>query len=302
MSFLIVVKIIRWVLSKMFNMNSESKLAGPGYLVLNVLRVCNIISLLLVAVASWVMLVMTVKTSNFFFFDAFTHFITSTISIFLIVSEIPWLRLKMYFVETWPVLSVEYGLTYLGLAMVTLGFNLLGNLNKAATNQVNLGLPLWRVVITGGILPSIFGFFNIIAGWFFSDSNRGLTGRHVRSYGAAPPQDKLTKSFSLNSSSSSRRAPSPVLPIYNAAQEDRRKSRFGRLKFPIRVSRISKPVLNDDEQFSKWDERSSPIAPAVQRPETALHPAYRAPPEPNHLQTPPSPSSRYSEVTTFTRF
>lgn len=48
----------------MFNMNSESKMSGPGYITLNVIRVLNIIALLTVAAASWVMLVMTVKTSN----------------------------------------------------------------------------------------------------------------------------------------------------------------------------------------------------------------------------------------------
>jgi hypothetical protein len=46
---------------KMF---SESKMAGPGYIALNVIRVLNVISLILVVIASWVMLVMTVKTSN----------------------------------------------------------------------------------------------------------------------------------------------------------------------------------------------------------------------------------------------
>lgn len=48
----------------MFNLNSDSKIRGPGYIILNVIRVLNIIVLLLVAIASWVMLVMTVKTSS----------------------------------------------------------------------------------------------------------------------------------------------------------------------------------------------------------------------------------------------
>ena len=52
---------------KMFNMSFNSgdrKLAGPGYIILNVLRVINIISLLTVVVGSWIMLVRTVQTSN----------------------------------------------------------------------------------------------------------------------------------------------------------------------------------------------------------------------------------------------
>lgn len=48
----------------MFSMNPDSKMRGPGYIILNVLRVFNIISLITVVVASWVMLVRTVQTSN----------------------------------------------------------------------------------------------------------------------------------------------------------------------------------------------------------------------------------------------
>ncbi|RAL65442.1 hypothetical protein DID88_001009 [Monilinia fructigena] len=55
------------------------KQAGRGFLVLNVIRVFNIIALLDVVAASWIMLIMTVKTSNFFFFDGVSHFIASTI-------------------------------------------------------------------------------------------------------------------------------------------------------------------------------------------------------------------------------
>jgi hypothetical protein len=38
--------------------------SGPGYITLNVLRVLNIISLLLVVIASWIMIVKSVKESN----------------------------------------------------------------------------------------------------------------------------------------------------------------------------------------------------------------------------------------------
>lgn len=47
--------------------------------------------------------------------------------------------------------------------MFIIGMNVLGNLNKTATSVANLGLPLWRVVIAGGILSSIFGGANILA-------------------------------------------------------------------------------------------------------------------------------------------
>ena len=276
----------------MFNMNPDSKMRGPGYIILNVLRVFNIISLLTVVIASWVMLVMTVKTSNFFFFDGVSHFITSSIGLFLIVSELT--LFKSYFARYWPMLSIESGFVFLGLSMIALGFNILGNLNKSATSVSNLGLPLWRIVIASGILSSLMGLFNIIATFVFCDSVQGITGRQVRSHGAAIPKDTITKPFSL-SSGSTRRAGTPELPTYNVTStEDRRKSKFG-IKFPIRMSGISRPVPNDPEQFQKWESRSSPVVPEVQRPPTALHPY--------HAGAPQYPrSSTYSEVSDMTRF
>lgn len=273
-------------------MNPDSKMRGPGYIILNVLRVFNIISLLTVVIASWVMLVMTVKTSNFFFFDGVSHFITSSIGLFLIVSELT--LFKSYFARYWPMLSIESGFVFLGLSMIALGFNILGNLNKSATSVSNLGLPLWRIVIASGILSSLMGLFNIIATFVFCDSVQGITGRQVRSHGAAIPKDTITKPFSL-SSGSTRRAGTPELPTYNVTStEDRRKSKFG-IKFPIRMSGISRPVPNDPEQFQKWESRSSPVVPEVQRPPTALHPY--------HAGAPQYPrSSTYSEVSDMTRF
>jgi hypothetical protein len=60
-------------------------------------------------------------------------------------------------------LSPESGFVFLGMSMIVLGFNILGNLNKGATSVENLGLPMWRVVISGGIMTSIMGLANIVA-------------------------------------------------------------------------------------------------------------------------------------------
>lgn len=46
-------------------MSSTSKsLAGPGYVILNILRIMNIIALLMVIMASWVMIVKTFIVSK----------------------------------------------------------------------------------------------------------------------------------------------------------------------------------------------------------------------------------------------
>jgi len=149
----------------MFGLKSPKKpsanLAGPGYMILNGIRTLNIIALLSVAVASWVMIIMNIKTNHFFFFDAIAHLITSIISIFLIISEAN--LFSSYFAKNWPKFSNESGFVFLGISMIVLGFNILSNLNKSATSASTLGLPLWRIVIASGIVVSLMGLINIVA-------------------------------------------------------------------------------------------------------------------------------------------
>lgn len=59
---------------------SSKSLAGPGYIILNCIRVMNIIGFLAVIAASVVMLVKTSTASKFFFFDAVTHVLTAVTS------------------------------------------------------------------------------------------------------------------------------------------------------------------------------------------------------------------------------
>jgi hypothetical protein len=113
-------------------------------------------------------------------------------------------------------------------------------------------------------------------------------------HGAVAPKEPSTKAFSLNSGSINRPS-SPVLPTYHT-NDDRRKSRFG-LKFPIRSSHISKPISNDPEQFKKFESRTSPVVPDIQRPPTALHPYHNT-----NGDAPYPPSSRYSVSSNVTRF
>ena len=157
----------------------KRSLAGPGYVILNVIRAMNVISLLAVIAASMVMLVKGFVVSKFFFFDAVSHLITAilasksprslflnshtltTITVFLIISETPLFR--SYFARNFPLLSFSSGFVFLGLLMTILGVFILGNLNKQATSQSSLGLSFWRIVISSGIVVLILGFVNIFA-------------------------------------------------------------------------------------------------------------------------------------------
>ncbi|CAK7241531.1 MAG: hypothetical protein STHCBS139747_002993 [Sporothrix thermara] len=167
----------------MFNLSENTKLRGIGYKVLNVLRPCNIIALITVIAASWVMIVLSGVTGQFFFFDAVTHVFTSSVSIVLILTEIQWGFLKRYFERAWPVFSDRHGFLWLGVAMIALGCDMLGNLNKPVFSIENLGLPLWRLIIASGILSITFGFCNFAATVIFRDGPSGLTARMIRTDG-----------------------------------------------------------------------------------------------------------------------
>jgi hypothetical protein len=105
--------------------------------------------------------VASANNCQFYFFDGTAHFITASVGIFLVISELS--LFKSYFQRNWPLLSVSSGFVFLGMSMIVLGLNVLGNLNKSATSVENLGLPLWRLVIASGILAMVIGAFNIVA-------------------------------------------------------------------------------------------------------------------------------------------
>lgn len=58
----------------------KKRLAGPGYVILNGIRVINIITLLDIIAASAVMLVQIKLLSSFFFFQAVTHAVVAGVS------------------------------------------------------------------------------------------------------------------------------------------------------------------------------------------------------------------------------
>lgn len=59
---------------------SNKSLAGPGYVILNVLRAMNIVAMVAVIGASILMLIKTTINSNFFFFGAFTHVVVASVA------------------------------------------------------------------------------------------------------------------------------------------------------------------------------------------------------------------------------
>jgi hypothetical protein len=272
----------------MFNLMSSPKLRGYGYWVLNVMRGGNIIALMTVAVSSWIMIVMSGLTQHFYFFDTTTHFFISTISLFLILSELQFSRfLKDYFTNNWPIFGPDHSFVWLGLSMIMLGNNMLSNINKPAFNIDTLGLPLWRTVLASGILTITFGVFNLVVSLLFRDGANNITARMIRRDGnlaAAKVDQADIYSYSTHSAR-------PV--SYRADDEDaghanklkRMTQRytsaiFGRKNNGYDDGDVEKrpnisgpmPVIRDNNDDDALPARNSPIAPGVARPDSAMHP------------------------------
>ncbi|CAD6590966.1 MAG: hypothetical protein ASARMPREDX12_005301 [Alectoria sarmentosa] len=244
----------------------KRSLAGPGYVVLNTIRVMNIIALLSVVAASFVMLVKTFIVSKFFFFDGVSHLVTGCVSILLILTEIS--LFKRYTANNWPLLSPSHGFVTLGIIMIIIGVSILGNLNKQDTSEGSLGTTFWRLVIASGIVVSILGVANIFASYMFRQKALGITARQVRDHGAVAPQ-KVYVSPSPSRSQGRRSfhlGRSDTLPSYYTKKHSTYEQE------PVR--NISAPI-GGNPQFDKTKRNSSapPVVNGVQRPDLAFHPA-----------------------------
>ncbi|KPM45744.1 hypothetical protein AK830_g736 [Neonectria ditissima] len=281
--------------------NSDS-IRGPGMIILQVLRAITLITLVTASVACWTLIIKIDTSNGFFFFDAASLFFTSTISILLAVSELP--IAKSYFRRTWPVLSDESGLTWLGFAMTLIGCNILGKLNQPANASDEIGLPFWRLVLAAGVLAITFGILNIVCSFVFRDSANGISARIVRSEGSlatsqGPPiykdQYSIRSNSVRNNSVRNEKSKSAFMSFFwkkKDGQNPMEPSPRPEISGPIhshpdydveREAPYSPPTRSlqaDDE----WDRRS-PIAPAVKRPPTAMHPIMHS-----------RRSSRYSEA------
>ncbi|CAF9908848.1 MAG: hypothetical protein GOMPHAMPRED_006335 [Gomphillus americanus] len=161
------------------------KINGVGYLILNILRVLNIISLLGAVAAAIVLLIKTFIVNGYFFFDSIIHVVIFVFSIFLLISEAPiFERIRIWYSNNFPLLSYQSGVATLGLFMVIDGSLVLSNLNNDYANSADYGRSFYSAVIAGGLLPFIVGILNIIASLLFRNRKQGITSRMIRKYGS----------------------------------------------------------------------------------------------------------------------
>ena len=286
----------------MFNLGQNSKVRGSGHLILNGLRACTLIGLAAVMVSSWAMIVIAGLNGDFSFFDTVGHLFVFIFAVFLTITELS--LFQRYFRDNWPVFSFSHSLAWLGVFMIMLGCQVLGNFDKDKYSQKNLTPPIWRLVLASGILSIAFGFFNIIASIIFRDGSQGITARHIRKDGSLATADNKAAMYdeypARDAYSRDGGYSQPSASFYQEKEEDvsrfRRATRmmnpmnlpknlnFRKSKIQPQVSQpiISRPIMtrnerdvergNDDDTLI--DDRRSPIMPAVQRPPTALHPMH----------------------------
>ncbi|GFN12801.1 hypothetical protein ABZX51_010266 [Aspergillus tubingensis] len=247
----------------------KESLAGPGYVILNAIRVINIIVFLDIIAASVVMLVKIDLLTAFFFFEAVSHVATAGVSIFLIISELPFLR--GYFDRNWPLLGQNSGFITLAIAMLILGVGVLGDLNTNATSQESLGMAFWRIVLSAGILAMIMSVINVIASFIFADSDLGVSARHVRVYGAVAPQKVMSRNGSQRSFQLSMKR-EETLPTYSPQSSLKRQMSMRHTRFPLKISSPVNPININDAASSKYSRDST----GMTIPDLAHHPAMQS--------------------------
>ncbi|OXV05665.1 hypothetical protein Egran_06565 [Elaphomyces granulatus] len=244
---------------------SRSSLAGPGYVILNIIRVLNIIVFLDTIAASVALIVKINIVNGFFFFEAVFHVIIVGISIFLIVSELPILR--GYFDRNWPLFGQDSSFITLSIVMMIMGIAVLGDLNKSTASDTALGLAFWRIVVSAGILAIIMSTVNVLASFIFRDNDGGVTARHVRAYGAVAPSKVLERSSSHKSFQLGLNR-QDSLPTYRTHSPiSRPLSVRNGTRFPLKIS----PRTNDSEHHGSVPK--SPKETDITVPNLAHHPA-----------------------------
>ncbi|KAG7294299.1 hypothetical protein NEMBOFW57_004370 [Staphylotrichum longicolle] len=298
----------------MFN---RKKVLGTGHVVLNVLRAFNLIGLAAVMLSSVAMPALSAVHHNFFFFDTMTHFFVFFFATFLFVSElpVPWKLIKGWYARCWPVLSQDHSLAWLGWGMVFIGFQPLGDYWKPGYSVDVIGQEWWRAILAASILCITFGFFNIIASMIFrlpaseTENNVKVTSRQIRTHGSLALEHAVNKQLddmeqSFVSQHSRRHRDNFSAHAWSGTKEEhvepssavrRITHLFNPRNFRKSRIQISKPIPQDMDierghsshshlhAHPLSDDRASPILPDIQRPPTALHPAFTG-------------GSRYSEA------
>ncbi|KAI0852108.1 hypothetical protein F5Y00DRAFT_228671 [Daldinia vernicosa] len=262
---------------------SSSGFQGSAFIILQVIRACNLAVLLAVIFVSGIMMFFAKMPNGFQFFNDVSLAFVIAVAGLLFWTELPIKMGKAMINRNWPAIGEDRGFTWLGIAMILMGCHHLGALSNDTYNNEDVPFQVWQAIMASGIIAIAFGVTNVIASLVFSNRASGVHAREVRNNGATTRDVNFTEEYDSYRS--------------NSIRKEKAKSRFSIFNRGNSKPKISHPITHDveygacDDQLP-IDDRSSPIIPDVKRPPTALHPAYNA----------GSRSSRYSEASHLDRF
>ncbi|CAJ2511571.1 Uu.00g071960.m01.CDS01 [Anthostomella pinea] len=243
---------------------------GTAWIILNVIRCCNIAVLLSVMVTCVLMMIFAKMPSAWQFFDDVTLAFVLSVAGLLIFSEVGlWEKGQAFVAATWPILGPSKGFTWLGAIISLMGCHLLGSLSNETYTSKSVPKQVSQIMMGSGIICLTFGISNVIASLAFRNKKNGLRARAVRKEGATVSNVVFHDNYSTSSS-----------PSYNEKRVN--------ISGPIPQNQDLEQGYSHSEYTLAEDDRRSPIMPELKRPDTALHPANR--------------SSSYSETSHLTRF
>ncbi|KAI1825673.1 hypothetical protein F4861DRAFT_160776 [Xylaria intraflava] len=248
-----------------FGKKESAGLQGYAYIILQVIRFCNVATLLAAMVASVFMLIFAKLPNGFQFFADVVHAFVFFFAALLIFTEVGlWDKGQEFVARAWPMLGPDRGFTGLGAIMVIIGCHILGGLSTGTYTAAGVPSQISQVIIGAGIISLAFGVVNILASLMFR--NDKVHAREVREAGATTlpyefNDNQTSRSYSKSSRKSSYNkanisAPIPIGDTYNQG--------------------TTMDYYADDKSAMSDESRQSPIMPEVTRPDPALHPMHRA--------------------------
>lgn len=147
---------------------------GWGFIVLNIIRACNMAVLTTIAIAAIIfMIVGGLPNAWIFFSDVFLACVVAMCT-FLALSET---QLFSGWIQTfWPAFGPTRGLNWLAYSMMIMASHLLGKMSDERFSQKKMGPVFWNVCLAAGILGYIFGVVNLFTSWFWGYR----LGRYIR--------------------------------------------------------------------------------------------------------------------------
>ena len=160
--------------------------SGVNYIILNVVRVLNILSIIACMIASASLLVKTATLTDKIgwhnIFDLGEKVLIILFALWLLITELPLRFLDSIIARKWPLLGFDSGFFPLACCLLFLGFDVLSYLAKSETNAETIGADFYRMVQAAGFMALVMTIVNVIVSFVCKDRRRGLNARQVRAY------------------------------------------------------------------------------------------------------------------------